>query len=54
MGILDAAAEWGTPPWVIAGGGSPLKWFIRYRAYREARIDKDRLDAQELEQSYGR
>lgn len=33
-GVLEAAAEWGTPPWEIAGG-TPLQWLIRRGYWRE-------------------
>jgi hypothetical protein len=32
---MEAAKEWGTPPWMITGG-SPALWFLRYQVvYRE-------------------
>lgn len=34
--VLVAAAEWGTPPWLIAGG-SPVVWFFRWVEYSNAR-----------------
>lgn len=46
VGCLDAAAEWGQPPWVLFGGSS-LIWFLRWRAYRSARISAEKKAAKE-------
>jgi len=39
--ILEAAREWGTPPWNITGG-STILWFERWKAFREASINNAR------------
>jgi hypothetical protein len=34
--LIEPAAEWGVPPWILApGSGSPLTWIIRRAAYYE-------------------
>jgi hypothetical protein len=33
--VLEAAEEWGTPPWEIAEGGSRFLWYSRWSAYRD-------------------
>lgn len=33
--VLEAAREWGVTPWAITGG-SPILWFERWRALKEA------------------
>ena len=35
--VLLAAAEWGCPPWEVAGGGSPALWFFRWRVLADQR-----------------
>lgn len=41
---MDAAAEWHTQPWKVAGGTKTV-WFARYEAVRDARRKKaDKLD----------
>jgi len=35
---LDAAKDWGTPPWKIAGG-SKLLWIVRHKVYRSLLIE---------------
>jgi hypothetical protein len=34
---LDAATDWGIPPWEI-GGGSRLLWWYRYQARRDVML----------------
>jgi hypothetical protein len=34
---LDAAKEWGVPPWDI-GGGTKLTWWYRFEVRREIEI----------------
>jgi len=36
LGILAAAAEWGCPPWQIAGG-DPLDWYFKWQFWQEQR-----------------
>jgi len=36
---LDAAHEWGIPPWKIEGGSKVL-WYARFEALRTARIKR--------------
>jgi hypothetical protein len=45
---LDAAADWKVPPWELAGG-SPLLWYLRFRAYRNERAEAAAQRQQELE-----
>jgi hypothetical protein len=33
--ILDQAAEWGMPPWRIAGDSDKLIWHFRWVVYKE-------------------
>jgi len=50
---LDAAAEWGRPPWEIAGHDTPFerrKWWERWQARRHARNEVAQLREQEREQ----
>lgn len=35
VGVLQAAEEWGCPPWEIERG--PAIWYARYREYSKAR-----------------
>jgi len=40
---LEAAAEWGTPPWEFAGG-TPVLWYARWEAARNAKMDARESD----------
>jgi len=39
---LDAAKDWGIPPWQI-GGGTRLLWWYRYEARRDEHIKAEEL-----------
>lgn len=32
--VLQQAAEWGTPPWELAGDDNTLLWVLRWRAWK--------------------
>lgn len=34
LAILVAAAEWGCPPWLIAGGDA-VEWFFKWQFWKE-------------------
>jgi hypothetical protein len=34
VSVLDAAKDWGRPPWEIAKG-SPILWYVRWEITRE-------------------
>lgn len=36
--VLDAAEEWGTPPWEISEDGNKLLWFLRWRVYKSEQV----------------
>jgi len=42
--VLEQAAEWGVPPWVISGDESQVLWHHRWLAYRgeQAKAMKDK------------
>jgi len=45
MSVLIAAAEWGIPPWELAGG-TKLVWWYRWIRYQNLRSEKYKQDTQ--------
>jgi len=53
VAVLDAAAEWGCPPWALTGRDTPAerrRWWERWQARRHARADVMKLQQEEREQ----
>lgn len=44
---MDAAKEWGIPPWEIAGG-SPVLWFARFEMVREINIEVSNMKDEDI------
>jgi hypothetical protein len=50
--VIEAAEQWGRPPWEIAGDDNEALWFLRWRFIRNerARVAQKRARDAELQQ----